>query len=74
MQKMGSLSATTTAVTAATADVGQQALQELLPELLIVCLSHGAHANHVPGIRTRYDVVSSPAHGPFSPAAAYRRF
>jgi hypothetical protein len=61
MQKMGSLTATTTS--AAVADISQQALQELLPELLIMCLSHGAHANLVPGIRTRYDAVSTRAHG-----------
>ena len=63
MQKMGSLTATTTSAAAAVADIGQQALQELLPELLIMCLSHGAHANLVPGIRTRYDAVSTRVHG-----------
>jgi hypothetical protein len=59
MQKMGSLAATTTAAAAAAADIGLQALQELLPELLVVCASHGAHANQVPGIRMRYDAVSA---------------
>lgn len=72
MHKMGSVSAAATAVLASAADMGHQALQELLPELFIICASHSAHLNQVPGVRVRYDPVSAPPphwHSPrhFSP-------
>jgi hypothetical protein len=61
MQKMGALIATTAVVAGAAADIGQQSIQELLPELLIVCVSHAAHSNQVPGLRMCLDAVSLPA-------------
>ncbi len=64
MLKMGSVAAAATAVLASAADMGHQALQELLPELFIICASHGAHLNQVPGIRVRYDSVSTASHSP----------